>query len=132
MEEKQFELRRLTATDLFPMATILSKIGFKEFKGCLSSDTMTKLGNLLNGDEANNDNVGILAVGIMAFDIVGIILANLEKCQDELFNFLASLCGMKRKEFDNLDLEIVFDVLLAFAKHPQFSNFFKRASKLVK
>lgn len=131
MEENKIELRKLKVTDLVPLAKILTKIGFKEFKGCLSSDTMSQLTILMN-DEGNNDNVGVMALGVMAFDIIAVILENLERCEDDLYNFLASLRGMTRKEFNELDIEEIFYTLKALVKLPQFADFFNQASKLVK
>ena len=75
--ETTFELRPLEAKDIAPMASILSKIGVKEFKDCFPTDTKSK---------------DMEALGMtMAFEMGGIILANYDKCQDEIFKFIA--CG---------------------------------------
>ena len=39
---KAYELRNLTADDVFPMFKIVSKIGIKEFKACFESDESTE------------------------------------------------------------------------------------------
>lgn len=82
----KFEFRRLNSKDIFPMARIITKIGFKEFKGCLTSSNITQL----VADVDNKDNL-TTAVGLsIVLDIGGVVLANLDKCEKEAYEFLAS------------------------------------------
>ena len=125
--EKKYTLRKLEAKDIAPMASILSKIGLKEVKNCFSPDEMKAIG----GGESGIEAVGAVGVSV-AFEIAGVILGNYERCQNDVFSFLASLSGMDIKQIESLPLgtftEMVFDVV----KKEEFKDFMKVVSKLFK
>ena len=125
--EKKYTLRKLEAKDIAPMASILSKIGLKEVKNCFSPDDMKAIA----GGEGGIEAVGAVGVSV-AFEIAGVILSNYERCQNDVFSFLASLSGMDIKQIESLPLgtftEMVFDVV----KKEEFKDFMKVVSKLFK
>ena len=125
--EKKYTLRKLEAKDIAPMASILSKIGLKEVKNCFSPDDMKAIA----GGEGGIEAVGAVGVSV-AFEIAGVILGNYERCQNDVFSFLASLSGMDIKQIESLPLgtftEMVFDVV----KKEEFKDFMKVVSKLFK
>ena len=125
--EKKYTLRKLEAKDIAPMASILSKIGLKEVKNCFSPDDMKAIA----GGESGIEAVGAVGVSV-AFEIAGVILGNYERCQNDVFSFLASLSGMDIKQIESLPLgtftEMVFDVV----KKEEFKDFMKVVSKLFK
>ena len=125
--EKKYTIRKLEAKDIAPMASILSKIGLKEVKNCFSPDDMKAIA----GGEGGIEAVGAVGVSV-AFEIAGVILSNYERCQNDVFSFLASLSGMDIKQIESLPLgtftEMVFDVV----KKEEFKDFMKVVSKLFK
>ena len=125
--ENKYTLRKLEAKDIAPMASILSKIGLKEVKNCFSPDDMKAIA----GGEGGIEAVGAVGVSV-AFEIAGVILSNYERCQNDVFSFLASLSGMDIKQIESLPLgtfaEMVFDVV----KKEEFKDFMKVVSKLFK
>ena len=125
--EKKYTLRKLEAKDIAPMASILSKIGLKEVKNCFSPNDMKAIA----GGEGGIEAVGAVGVSV-AFEITGVILSNYERCQNDVFSFLASLSGMDIKQIESLPLgtfaEMVFDVV----KKEEFKDFMKVVSKLFK
>lgn len=124
----KFEFRRLNSKDIFPMAGIITKIGFKEFKGCLTSSDITQLVT----DVDNKDSL-TTAVGLsIALDIGGVVLANLEKCEKEAFEFLSSVSGMSVKELEGMALSDFAEMILEFLKKDELKDFFKVVSKLLK
>lgn len=123
MNETTFELRTLEAKDIAPMAAILTKIGVSEFKQCFSPEELQGL-----SDERTAEAVGIV-VGI---NIAGVILANYEKAQTEIFKFLASLSGKDIKEVEELPLDIFTDMIIAVIQKEEFKSFFSVVSKLFK
>lgn len=123
MSETTFELRTLEAKDIAPMAAILTKIGVSEFKQCFSPEEMQGL-----SDERTAEAVGIV-VGI---NIAGVILANYEKAQTEIFKFLASLSGKDIKEVEELPLDIFTNMIIAVIQKEEFKSFFSVVSKLFK
>lgn len=116
--ETTFELRTLEAKDIAPVAAILSKIGVKEFKNAFPSELKTK---------------EVEAVGMaVAFEIGGIILANYEKCQPDIFKLLASLSGMKITDVEKLPPAVFAEMIVAVVGKEEFKDFFSVVSKLLK
>lgn len=130
----EYTLRKVNATDIFTVTTIISKIGIREFKSCLKGeDTINLIGSLFDKeDETKQDNDAALsAVGIsVVFDIVGVVLGNLEKCKDDIFNLLSSLSNIPKKDIATLDGEVFMDMLLT-AIQDNSKVFIGVASKLL-
>lgn len=120
METTTFELRKLEAKDIAPMASIINKIGWKEFKATFQSTE-------------GKDMTDLNALGMaVAFDIVGIVLANYEKCQADVFSFLSSLSGMKTKQIESLSPAEFAEMVIAVVQKDEFKDFFMVVSKLFK
>lgn len=97
--ERPYTLRELKDKDLFPMLKILKKVGIREFKDAFVQ--------AVAGEKSIKD-IGILA----AFDIVDILIGNLEKAEDEIYALWADISGMdigdmKELEFGTLPLMIM-------------------------
>lgn len=97
--ERPYTLRELKDKDLFPMLKILKKVGIREFKDAFVQ--------AVAGEKSIKD-IGILA----AFDIVDILIGNLEKAEDEIYALWADISGMdigdmKELEFGTLPLMII-------------------------
>ncbi len=112
----EYTLRKVNATDIFTVTTIISKIGIREFKSCLKGeDTINLISNLFNSEEnkdKQNNDAALSAVGIsVVFDIVGVVFGNMEKCKDDIFNLLSSLSNIPKKEIATLDGEIFMNML---------------------
>ena len=125
--EKKYTLRKLEAKDIAPMASILSKIGLKEVKNCFSPDDMKAIA----GGEGGIEAVGALGVSV-AFEIAGVILSNYERCQNDVFSFLASLSGMDIKQIESLPLDTFTEMVIDVVKKEEFKDFMKVVSKLFK
>ena len=120
METTTFELRKLEAKDIAPMASIINKMGWKQFKDAFQT-TNTK------------DMKDLNALGMsVAFDVIGIVLANYEKCQADVFNFLASLSGLKAKQIESLSPAEFAEMVIAVVQKEEFKDFFLVVSKLFK
>lgn len=125
--EKNYTLRKLEAKDIAPMASILSKIGLKEVKNCFSPDDMKAIA----GGDGSIEAVGAVGVSV-AFEIAGVILSNYERCQNDVFNFLASLSGMDIKQIESLPLDTFTEMVIDVVKKEDFKDFMKVVSKLFK
>ena len=141
---KAFELRNLTADDMFPMFQIISKIGVKEFKNCFSSPetkdaiaaARANKGNeevpsLPMVDEAETDNLNAVGVSI-ALDIASVILANIGNCKNDIYQLLSQLSGMPVKEVAQLPMLTFTEMVIAVIKKEEFKDFFKAAARLFK
>ena len=125
--EKKYTLRKLEAKDIAPMASILSKIGLKEVKNCFSPDDMKAIA----GGEGGIEAVGAVGVSV-AFEIAGVILSNYERCQNDVFSFLASLSGMDIKQIESLPLGTFAEMVIDVVKKEDFKDFMKVVSRSFK
>lgn len=125
--EKNYTLRKLEAKDIAPMASILSKIGLKEVKNCFSPDDMKAIA----GGDGSIEAVGAVGVSV-AFEIAGVILSNYERCQNDVFKFLASLSGMDIKQIETLPLDTFTEMVIDVVRKEEFADFIKVVSKLFK
>lgn len=122
----KFELRTLNATDIFPMSTIISKVGINEFKKCFESEEIKKL---IKGQGKGNET----AVGIaVALDIGGVILGNLHKCENDIYTFLGRIANVDVEEIKVLSMGEFAELIIEVVKKPEFKDFFSVVSKLFK
>ena len=127
MTTEGIALRKLEAKDIAPMASILSKIGMKEIKNCFNPDDLQELASGKNAEDA------AAAVGFtVIFDIAGVIFGNYEKCQDDIFRFIAGLSGKSKEEIAKLPLDAFFELIIEIVQKEEFKDFFKVVSKLFK
>ena len=127
MTTEGIALRKLEAKDIAPMASILSKIGMKEIKNCFNPDDLQELASGKNAEDA------AAAVGFtVIFDIAGVIFCNYEKCQDDIFRFIAGLSGKSKEEIAKLPLDAFFELIIEIVQKEEFKDFFKVVSKLFK
>lgn len=131
MTDKAFELRQLTADDIFPMFQIVSKIGVREFKSCFESEEVRKA--IMDMASGAKDQANVSAVGLtVAVDIAGVIISNLYKCKDDIYQLLSQLSGMKTKEIANLPMTTFLEMIVAVVKKEEFKDFFQGVTKLLK
>lgn len=131
MTDKAFELRQLTADDIFPMFQIISKIGVREFKSCFASEEVRKA--IMDMASGAKDQANVSAVGLtVAVDIAGVIISNLYKCKDDIYQLLSQLSGMKTKEIASLPMTTFLEMIVAVVKKEEFKDFFQGVTKLLK
>lgn len=131
MTDKAFELRQMTADDIFPMFQIISKIGVREFKSCFESEEVRKA--IMDMASGAKDQANVSAVGLtVAVDIAGVIISNLYKCKDDIYQLLSQLSGMKTKEIASLPMPTFLEMIVAVVKKEEFKDFFQGVTKLLK
>lgn len=128
---KAFILRDLTAEDIFPMFQIISKIGVREFKSCFESETVRKA--IEEMGSSAEDQSKLNAVGLsVAVDMAGVILSNVHKCKDDIYQLLAQLSGMQKKDIAALPMQVFIEMIIAVVRKDEFKDFFKGVTKLFK
>lgn len=144
MVERNYELRKLCADDIFPMVNIISKIGIDNMADCFDAKEMADIMNSVDStlDEAdgkessdNNAMADVLTkqIGIkVIMKMVGLLLKNLGKIKRELYQFLAGLSGMTEKEIAALPLGTFTQMIVDVFKKEEFSDFFQVVSGLLK
>jgi hypothetical protein len=130
MSESNYTLRNLTADDIFPMFNIISKIGIKEFKGCFEApDVKNAIGKIAAGGESSDLN----AVGlIVALDMANILMTNLPKAKDDIYQLLSQVSGMNKKEIAALPMSVFMQMIIDLVRKEDFADFFQVVSKLFK
>ena len=129
---KAYELRDLTADDMFPMIQIISKIGIREFKSCFESDNVKKLAAEMTSGKASKDELRATVGVTVAFDLASVILSNLPNCRDDIYLLLSQLSGMTTKEIANLPMVTFVEMVIDVIKKKEFADFFQAAFKLFK
>lgn len=129
---KAYELRDLTADDMFPMFQIISKIGIREFKSCFESENVKKLVAEMTSGKASNDELKATVGVTVAFDLASVILSNLSSCKDAIYQLLAQLSGMSTKEIGKLPMAVFMEMIIDVIKKKEFTDFFQAAVKLFK
>ncbi|RKJ44377.1 hypothetical protein D7X98_12660 [bacterium 1XD8-76] len=97
--ERQYTLRRLKDSDLFPLLKILKKIGIRDCKEAFIQ--------VASGEKT------LKQIGIMAtFDIADILIGNLAKVENETYEMWSDISGIpaddiREMEFGTLPLMIM-------------------------
>ena len=129
---KAYELRDLTADDMFPMIQIISKIGIREFKSCFESENVKKLVAEMASDKTSKDELKATVGVTVAFDLASVILSNLANCKDDIYLLLSQLSGMTTKEIAKLPMVTFMEMVVDVIKKKEFADFFQAAVKLFK
>lgn len=126
---KAYELRNLTADDVFPMFRIISKIGIREFKSCFESEAVsTAIANATAGKGADLNAVGV----VIAIDVAAVIMSKLPDCKEEIYGFLASLSGMNKEDIAALPMVTFASMIIDVIKKEEFKDFFQVVTGLLK
>ena len=126
----EYEMRKLQATDLFSVVKILNGIGLKNIREAINID---EINDVRKGMTKDNSEVITSQIGLnVVMSIATVILENLPKVENNLYNFIGSVIDMKAKDVAKMDMGDFMDVLIAIIQKEEFKDFFKRASKLIK
>jgi hypothetical protein len=130
--KKPYTFRKLSSDDVFLMFAILGKIGVKELKHAFSGDALELLIQSFK-QSGESDNAKVLtAVGVnVGFDAVDMILNNLPKCKEEIYQMLSNCSGL---DVDTIraDALLFAEMVTDFVKKEEFPAFIKVVSKLFK
>ena len=137
--EKPYKLRDLCAEDVFPMLTIIKKIGIKEFKECFSKETLESIVEMfMDGAKAENKNENdtLVAVGISilpsVLDVADVLIGNIAKCENEFYKFLENISNLSIDQIKKLKMADFFEMIVDVLKKEEFKDFFKVVSRLFK
>ena len=106
----EYEMRKLQATDIFSVVKILNGIGLKNIKEAIDFEEINKIRKGMTEDNADviTSQVGLNVV----MSIATIVLENLPKIENDLFNFIGSVIGIKTKDVAKMDMGEFMDVLI--------------------
>ena len=124
------ELRKLQATDIFSMVRIINGIGFKTIKDSINVD---EINEIRKGMTDENSDVIASKVGTnVVMSILGTLIENLPKVENDVYEFAGNVAGMKAKDVAKMDAGDFIELLISIFTKDEFKDFFSRASKLIK
>lgn len=118
--EKKWEFRELKAADLFPVASLISKLGVEKFAEMFVN---------MNADAADDKK----AAGLyFVVNCAQIVLEHLDDCEKDIYKLLASTSNLGVPEIKELGLAEFIEMIIDFFKNKGFADFFKQVSLLLK
>ena len=125
-----YVFRTLEATDVFLMFKILGKIGLNEFAESFGKESVQKMLTNLTADGAANmaRNAGI---GI-TLEVANVILGNLPRCEQEIFQMLSNTSNLSVEQVKKMDFPTFTAMVIDFIKKDEFKDFIKVVSALFK
>lgn len=132
MSEATYTLRSLQGADIFPMSTIIKKIGVKEFKNAFQDEEIKDLVKSINSGEISKDAAANQAGMAVILNIADVVLGNLPRAEKDIYKFLASLSGMKPDEVAALPMATFTGMVIDVIQKDEFKDFIKVVSRLFK
>ena len=124
------ELRKLQASDIFSMVRIINGIGFKTIKDSINVD---EINEIRKGMTDENSDVIASKVGTnVVMSILGTLIENLPKVENDVYEFAGNVAGMKAKDVAKMEAGDFIELLISIFTKDEFKDFFNRASKLIK
>ena len=120
---KPYAFRKLSATDVFPMFTIMSKIGINTFADSFNAKELMK--------GANEQDASIVGISV-ALNIAQKIMSNMYRCETDIYNLLSNTSNLTVEEVKKLDFATFTEMVVDFVRKEEFADFFKVVSKLFK
>lgn len=129
--EKPYKFRKLSSDDLFLMAPIIKAIGLKELKQSFDMGQLKEpLKAYQKAKTGEDKDKALLSIGLaVGFDAAEIIIGNLPKCKEYVYQLLAGVSGMTEEEIRS-DAILFTEMLIDFCKKKEFPAFIKVVSKL--
>lgn len=126
MEKKVYEFRKLNATDTFLMFKILSKMNINEIAKGINTDSVKEM----MGDPSKVDATTV-GVAVM-MEIVNVLLSNLPKCENEIYQLLSNTSNLKVHDIQKMDFATFTEMVIDFVKKEEFKDFVSVVSRLFK
>lgn len=145
-KEKPYVLKKLGAPVIFSMCKIIKGIGINEFKTLFGGEGALK--NIINmskaesakkangkSDEenANSDLDAIIEIGAgIMLNVVGVVIENLPKCENDIYKFLSMVSNLSEKEVKSLSMTDFTQMIIDVIKKEDFADFIKVVFTLFK
>ena len=124
------ELRKLQASDIFSMVRIINGIGFKTIKDSINVEEINELRKGMTDE--NSDTVASQVGMNVVMSILGTVVENLPKVENDVYEFAGNVAGMKAKDVAKMEAGDFIELLISIFTKDEFKDFFSRASKLIK
>ena len=124
------ELRKLQATDIFSMVRIINGIGFKTIKDSINVEEINEMRKGMTDE--NSDTIASQVGMNVVMSILGTVVENLPKVENDVYEFAGNIAGMKAKDVAKMEAGDFIELLISIFTKEEFKDFFRRASKLIK
>ena len=131
MAEKVYAFRKLEATDVFLMFKILGKIGINDFADAFGKESVQKMLIAVTADGGATDFVRTAGIAV-TLEVANVILGNLPRCEQEIFQMLSNTSNLSVEQVKKLDFPTFTAMVIDFVKKEEFKDFIKVVSKLFK
>ena len=119
--------RQLNSEDLFPLTTIIVKLGLNEFKTVFSDPSVFSM-----FEKDGKGNTGNTAKAVsLSLDIVGVILTNLPKAEKEIYSFMASVSGQSEEQLRKMKASEFIGAVADFIHSEDTRDFGRALGKLL-
>lgn len=116
--ERSYTLRRLKDSDLFLLIKILKKISIKDCKEAFIQ--------VASGEKS------VKQIGIMAsFDIADILIGNLAKVEDEIYELWSDLSGIPAEEIKGMEFGTLPLMIMDTFSEARNTSFFRVLSRFL-
>ena len=124
-----YELRKLTSKDVFPMVNLIKKFGVNEFKKVINNIDVKKM--LSENGELNGQQLSAVAGFNIIIDVVAIVVDNLGKCEKDIFSFLASVSNLSETEIADMAMDEFAQIIIDVLSAEELKSFFGVVFKLL-
>lgn len=121
--ERNYNFKTMKATDVFKLTSILAKIGVKDIK--------ESIGNYMTLSKNANEDKNTLALNL-GVDIVEVLLSNIEKCEESIYRFLASVTDLSERDIKEMEATEFITLLYDLFAQKEYIDFFKAALRFQK
>jgi hypothetical protein len=138
-EEFKIEIRSPKSTDIFTVIRIIGKMKIKKELLAMSGKItlMNKKNRQLQAEKKKELNTDELEAEVEAIqtelgmEMPLIILENMEKAEEEVEKFFASLIGVTQKEYQVMDADLTIDIFNEIKQHENWVKVFTKALELL-
>ena len=129
--KKPYEFKALDFDNMFPMLTLIDKIGIEKVASLTDNQAIM---NLIQGkkpmklDEEGNEVVDndaqmkLLASAFVA--IGGLLIKSIKTCRNEIYEVLSSASNLSVEEISKLPIKYSYSMIYDFIKKDDFKDFF--------
>lgn len=116
---------KVSAKHIAPIAAIMTKIGIKELAEKFNAPEFQAAEN---ADESVLSRVGMT----VAIEMASVVLANIGKCEKDIFALLADLTDTDSESIANVPIDEFAQLVIDVIQAEEFKQVFRLASKLLK
>ena len=123
--QKKYTFRKLIATDIGLMTSLIKKIGVNKVAGVFQNEDIRKA-------MSSKDDDLMMTVGIaVVTELIQIIVEAYDQCEADLHKLLSKTSNLSEEEVKQLEMDEFFEMLFDFFKKDEFMGFLNRVLKLL-